>query len=197
MGKGRQLQQKNSQPKHLPDDAAPLSSDSSDAEDASSNTANIKKDQVSVRHESPVQVELESEDSVTCQWEDCGILFTHLPTLIDHIHNGELNFSLKIIRSFANELWYSCRAEHIGVHKSNYTCEWSSCLRRGLPQTSRFALISHIRSHTGEKPFICPLPGDYPDVIFGCTSEPWRSKNATNLSHVQMPWPSICASNII
>ncbi len=30
------------------------------------------------------------EDSVTCQWEECGIVFTHLPTLIDHIHNGEL-----------------------------------------------------------------------------------------------------------
>jgi hypothetical protein len=29
------------------------------------------------------------EDSVTCQWDDCGIVFTHLPTLIDHIHNGE------------------------------------------------------------------------------------------------------------
>ncbi|KAF9487735.1 hypothetical protein BDN71DRAFT_1458177 [Pleurotus eryngii] len=75
------------------------------------------------------------EDSVTCEWDGCGKVYTHLPTLIDHIHN-----------------------DHIGVHKSSYSCEWASCTRRGLAQTSRFALISHIRSHTGEKPFICSLP---------------------------------------
>ncbi|KAF9240850.1 hypothetical protein BU15DRAFT_61181 [Melanogaster broomeanus] len=75
-------------------------------------------------------------DTVTCLWEDCGVVFTHLPTLIEHIHST-----------------------HIGVHKSNYTCEWATCNRRGLAQTSRFALISHIRSHTGEKPFICARPG--------------------------------------
>ncbi|KIJ67187.1 hypothetical protein HYDPIDRAFT_107907 [Hydnomerulius pinastri MD-312] len=74
-------------------------------------------------------------DTVTCLWEDCGVVFTHLPTLIEHIHST-----------------------HIGVHKSNYTCEWATCNRRGLAQTSRFALISHIRSHTGEKPFICSRP---------------------------------------
>ncbi|KAJ6563745.1 hypothetical protein B0H10DRAFT_2020928 [Mycena sp. CBHHK59/15] len=77
----------------------------------------------------------DSDDSVTCQWESCGIVYTHLPSLIDHIHT-----------------------EHIGVHKSNYTCEWTTCQRRGLAQTSRFALISHIRSHTGEKPFTCARP---------------------------------------
>lgn len=43
---------------------------------------------------SPMQLQpnaegLETDDSVTCQWEDCGKVFTHLPTLIDHIHNGE------------------------------------------------------------------------------------------------------------
>ncbi|KAG6910945.1 hypothetical protein DXG01_005999 [Tephrocybe rancida] len=79
-------------------------------------------------------LDLES-DSATCLWDECGQVFTHLPTLISHIHD-----------------------EHIGVHKSNYTCEWATCSRRGLAQTSRFALISHIRSHTGEKPFNCTLP---------------------------------------
>ena len=28
-------------------------------------------------------------DAVTCLWDDCGVIFTHLPTLITHIHDGE------------------------------------------------------------------------------------------------------------
>ncbi|KAG2340084.1 hypothetical protein BDR05DRAFT_967316 [Suillus weaverae] len=79
--------------------------------------------------------EAAGSDTMTCLWDDCGVIFSHLPSLIEHIHST-----------------------HIGVHKSNYTCEWATCNRRGLAQTSRFALISHIRSHTGEKPFICSRP---------------------------------------
>lgn len=28
------------------------------------------------------------DDTVTCEWENCGTVFDHLPSLIDHIHNG-------------------------------------------------------------------------------------------------------------
>ena len=34
--------------------------------------------------------------------------------------------------------------------KSNYACGWTTCGQRGLPLTSRYALIYHIRSHTVE-----------------------------------------------
>ena len=40
--------------------------------------------------------------------------------------------------------------DHIGVHKSNYACGWTTCVQRRQPQTSRFALMSHIQSHADQ-----------------------------------------------
>ncbi|KAG2126052.1 hypothetical protein DEU56DRAFT_823237 [Suillus clintonianus] len=118
---------------------SPVFSDSTVQQDDSSSDESLVQPSVS-QTGSPGPVNAEhgeaaGSDTMTCLWDDCGVIFSHLPSLIEHIHTT-----------------------HIGVHKSNYTCEWATCNRRGLAQTSRFALISHIRSHTGEKPFICSRP---------------------------------------
>ncbi|KAF8630580.1 hypothetical protein AX17_005392 [Amanita inopinata Kibby_2008] len=102
------------------------------------------------------------DDSASCMWDDCGVVFTHLPTLIEHIHSV-----------------------HIGSQKPSYTCEWSTCPRRGLPQTSRFALVSHIRSHTGEKPYICHLP----ECDKSFTRSDALAKHMRQQHHIEPPAP--------
>jgi len=43
-----------------------------------------------------------------------------------------------------------------GSQALSYICDWAGCPRRGKHQGSKFALVAHLRSHTGEKPFTCP-----------------------------------------
>jgi uncharacterized Zn-finger protein len=76
------------------------------------------------------------ESSSNCRWEDCSFV-SMLPGATD-------------LPEHINE-------EHIKPRKI-HSCEWIGCTRKGIPLASKFALISHVRKHTGEKPFICPAP---------------------------------------
>lgn len=71
---------------------------------------------------------------IPCEWSDCKEWFLDLSDLVTHLN------------------------EHIGFKKGEYSCEWAGCNRKGVSQTSRFSLIAHVRSHTGERPFDCPIP---------------------------------------
>ncbi|KAG0348919.1 hypothetical protein BG005_011262 [Podila minutissima] len=73
--------------------------------------------------------------SEICRWKDCGKILSSVEELVLHVSD-----------------------EHIGWKKDSYTCEWQGCTRKANAQTTRFALISHMRSHTKHKPYDCPVP---------------------------------------
>ncbi|KAF8868223.1 hypothetical protein CPB85DRAFT_1244360, partial [Mucidula mucida] len=76
-------------------------------------------------------------EATTCLWANCGKIYDHIPTLVQHIYR-----------------------DHIGDNTPfDLPCDWAACSRRGMPSLSRSALLSHLRCHTKERPFHCPVPG--------------------------------------
>jgi len=68
-----------------------------------------------------------------CQWRDCSLSFNSLDALVDHIN-----------------------LQHVGSGKSSYVCLWAGCDRHDRPFTKRHKVSTHLRTHTGERPFECP-----------------------------------------
>lgn len=72
-------------------------SDSSSDEELSVNGLGEVEQGSASRAGSPASVdragpEGEGEDTMSCQWEECGRVFNHLPSLITHIHEGAAGY---------------------------------------------------------------------------------------------------------
>jgi len=77
-----------------------------------------------------------------CKWKNCYIQFNTLGELVKHVNEIHCNDS---------------RRERKG-NKTGLSCQWKDCWgHNSLSFTTPKRLIEHMRAHTYEKPFICPV----------------------------------------
>lgn len=75
------------------------------------------------------------EHDFRCHWSGCTASFESTASLMEHVSD-----------------------DHVGSGKSLYHCHWDGCARaqEGKGFTQRQKIMRHLRTHVGDKPFVCP-----------------------------------------